>query len=250
MTRKRRRNPSGNSGEKDALNRQTNHPERDNKTKDDGAQADAGAAAEPETVPDIETETAQETEAETVPEPEKKTVINTIKETQTLMKDKDIEKEPARDGMPEFLRSANSTIRRDGPYKDYTGNADILRHADRKEDGLRSGSRKKRRKSRRKESFIAAESISLLALAVIILVIFICAIKHVEFNTLSLAALLITSIITVAMGIFLGEAPSYVALILVALIIIAGAVTGMFSEVITGVVIFLGTLTAIKGRFD
>nr|MCR5024465.1 hypothetical protein [Lachnospiraceae bacterium] len=187
---------------------------------------------------------------EPVTAPQAKPVRNTIKETTTLMKDNTVEKEPANDGMPEFLRSANSTIRRDGPYKEYTGNADILRHADKKGDDSKHRTRNKRRKNRKRESYLAAETISLIALAAIILVIFICALKHIEFSTLSVPALIVTSIITVAMGIFLGEAPSYVTLILVALIIIAGAVTGMFSEVVTGVVIFLGTVTAIKGKFD
>lgn len=224
------------------------------------------AAPEPETVTAPETvpepEAVQEPESvpvpETVPELEPvpvpvlraEPVRNTIKETTTLMKDKNIDKEPANDGMPEFLRSANSTIRRDGPYKEYTGNAEVLRHAERKGDDGKYRTRNKRRKSRKRESFIASETISLIALAAIILVIFICALKHIEFSTLSVPALIVTSVITVAMGIFLGEAPSYVTLILVALIIIAGAVTGMFSEVITGVVIFLGTVTAIKGKFD
>lgn len=218
------------------------------------SEAESEGEPEPEAVPTAEPETApkQETVPEQKPEPESKPkpAITTIKETDTLMKVNNKEKEPVSDVMPEFLRSANSTIRRDGPYKEYSGNADILRHAEKKDDGYKGRSRKKKRKARKRESYIASETISLIALAAIILVIFICAIKHVEFSALSLPALLITSVITVAMGIFLGEAPAYVSLILVALIVIAGAVTGMFSEVITGVVIFLCTVTAIKGKFD
>ncbi len=151
--------------------------------------------------------------------------------------------------MPDFLKSANSTIRRDGPYKNYSGSADVLRHKRRENDNKR-GRRRGLRKKQKRESVISPETISLIALVVIIGTIFFCAIKHVEMRELSLAALIVTSLITVIMGLLLGDAPSYVALILVALIIIAGAVTGMFSEVITGSVIFLGAVSAVKGRFE
>lgn len=166
------------------------------------------------------------------------------------------EKEPvsekAEDGvqpMPDFLKSANSTIRRDGPYKNYSGSADVLRHKRREGDNKR-GRRRGLRKKQKRESIISPETISLIALVIIVAAIFICAFKHVEMRELSLAALIVTSVITVIMGLLLGDAPSYVALILVAMIIIAGAVTGMFSEVITGSVIFLGAVAAVKGRFE
>ncbi len=154
------------------------------------------------------------------------------------------------DAMPEFLRSANSTIRRDGPYKNYSGNADVLRHKKRENEKQR-GSRGRRKKQKiQREGIVSTETVSLVALVIILGTIIFSAVRHVEMRELSLAVLLITAVITVIMGVLLGDAPSYVTLIVVALIIIAGAITGMFSEVITGAVFFLGTVLAIKGRFE
>ena len=154
------------------------------------------------------------------------------------------------DAMPEFLRSANSTIRRDGPYKNYSGNADVLRHKKRENEKQR-GSRGRRKKQQvQREGIVSTETVSLVALVIILATIIFSAVRHVEMRELSLAVLLITAVITVIMGVLLGDAPSYVTLIVVALIIIAGAITGMFSEVITGAVFFLGTVLAIKGRFE
>ncbi|MCR4590345.1 MAG: hypothetical protein K5668_05965 [Lachnospiraceae bacterium] len=156
------------------------------------------------------------------------------------------------DGMPEFLRSANSTIRRDGPYKNYSGNADVLRHKRREPEKGRSRKTRKGHDSKRerREGILSTETISLIALVIILGTIFFCAIKHVEMRELSLPILLVTVLITIIMGVLLGDTPSYVTLILVALIIIAGAITGFFSEVITGALFFLGTVLAIKGRFE
>lgn len=171
-------------------------------------------------------------------------------ESKILTEEKETQAGMVTDAMPEFLRSANSTIRRDGPYTNYSGNADVLRHKNRDgESGTERRSRKKG-KRRKRDSAVSTETISLVALIVIVGAIFVCALRHVEMRELSLAALIITAIITIAMGVLLGDTPSYVTLIVVALIIIAGAITGMFSEVITGVVMFLGTVLAIKGRFE
>ncbi|MBQ9550464.1 MAG: DMT family transporter [Lachnospiraceae bacterium] len=154
------------------------------------------------------------------------------------------------DAMPEFLRSANSTIRRDGPYKNYSGNADVLRHKKRENEKQRGSRVRKKKQKIQREGMISTETISLVALVIILGTIIFSAVRHVEMRELSLAVLLITAVITIIMGVLLGDAPSYVTLILVALIIIAGAITGMFSEVITGAVFFLGTVLAIKGRFE
>ena len=132
----------------------------------------------------------------------------------------------------------------------FYGNADVLRHKTREPEKGRGRRNRKKRQRQRRDGIISTETISLLALVVIVGAIFFCAFKHVEMRELSLAALVVISLITIIMGALLGDAPSYVSLILVALIIIAGAITGMFSEVITAVIIFLGTVTAIKGRFE
>ncbi len=171
------------------------------------------------------------------------------KEAEALSEDTKSAVEPANDGMPQFLRSANSTIRRDGPYQNYSGSADVLRYK-RKEGDNRRGRGRRSRKKQRRDEVVSFEAISVVALVIILGTVFFCAIRHVEMHELSLAALLVTIIITILMGFFLREAPAYVTLILVAMIIIAGAVTGMFSEVITGSVIFLGTVAAIKGRLE
>ncbi len=189
-----------------------------------------------------------------IPSQEKRTGETVVeekapKEAEALSDDTKITNEPAGDVMPEFLRSANSTIRRDGPYKNYSGNADVLRYR-RKEGDNKRGRSRRNRKNKKREGIMSVEAVSLIALIFIVGTIFFCAVRHVEIRELSLAVLIITSAITVIMGIMLREAPAYVSLILVAMIIVAGAVTGMFSEVITGSVIFLGTVTAVKGRFD
>ena len=177
---------------------------------------------------------------------------STETERDTLSEGKETAAGMMTDGMPEFLRSANSTIRRDGPYKNYSGNADVLRHKKREPEGTRArrAKRSKQRAKERSEGILSTETISLIALVIILGTIFFCAMKHVEMRQLSIPILLVTVIITIIMGVLLGDTPAYVTLIVVALIIIAGAVTGMLSEVLTGALFFLGTVLAIKGRFE
>lgn len=177
---------------------------------------------------------------------------STETERDTLSEGKDTTAGMMTDGMPEFLRSANSTIRRDGPYKNYSGNADVLRHKKREPEGSRNrrSKRSKQRNRERSEGILSTETISLIALVIILGTIFFCALRHVEMRQLSIPILLVTVIITIIMGVLLGDTPAYVTLIVVALIIIAGAVTGMLSEVLTGALFFLGTVLAIKGRFE
>ena len=212
----------------------------------------AAAPAEPAAVV-TETKEIQKTAEIPVITPELAIKTPEIKATETenrtVTEEKTVKPE-ANDAMPDFLRSANSTIRRDGPYKNYTGNAEVLRHKEREPEKGRNRRNRKKRQKQRRDGIISTETISLLALFVIIGTIFFCAFKHVEMRELSLTALVVISLITIIMGALLGDAPSYVSLILVALIIIAGAITGMFSEVITAVIIFLGIVTAIKGRFE
>ena len=248
----------------EAVNEQAAEPE-------EGPHPEPEAAEAPASIPEPEASEAQafipEPEAAeaqaSVPEPEAAEApafipepVNTtpeIKETETenrTVEEEKTVKPETNDAMPDFLKSANSTIRRDGPYKNYTGNADVLRHKTREPEKGKGRRNRKKRQRQRRDGIISTETISLLALVVIVGAIFFCAFKHVEMRELSLAALVVISLITIIMGALLGDAPSYVSLILVALIIIAGAITGMFSEVITAVIIFLGTVTAIKGRFE
>ncbi|SFK99899.1 hypothetical protein SAMN05216390_10787 [Lachnospiraceae bacterium KH1T2] len=98
------------------------------------------------------------------------------------------------------------------------------------------------------DGYFAAETFTLIALAVIILVTVICTFLHVQMHTMSALALVITLVIEIAMGILLGNSPSWVALLIVAAIMIAGAATGMFSEVVTGSLVFLGTFITIKEK--
>ena len=226
---------------------------------EEGPHPEPEAAEAPVSVPEPEAAEATafipESEAAEAPAsiPEPVNTTPEIKETETenrTVEEEKTVKPETNDAMPDFLKSANSTIRRDGPYKNYTGNADVLRHKTREPEKGRGRRNRKKRQRQRRDGIISTETISLLALVVIVGAIFFCAFKHVEMRELSLAALVVISLITIIMGALLGDAPSYVSLILVALIIIAGAITGMFSEVITAVIIFLGTVTAIKGRFE
>ena len=50
------------------------------------------------------------------------------------------------------------------------------------------------------------------------------------------------------MLLFLGNSPSWITMLLVAAIMIAGAATGMYAEVTIGVVVFLATVFAIKEK--
>ncbi len=124
--------------------------------------------------------------------------------------------------------------------RDYT-RADVLKHV---ED--------KRVRWREPEpafnGYISNEAVTLASLAFIVIVTVICAFLHVQMNTISLPVVLITLVIFILMGIFLGNSPSAISLFLVGLILIVGAVTGMYAEVCIGVVIFLATVFTIKEK--
>ena len=225
-----------------------------------GSSGPAQAVKESEAAEAVETVEAADAEeaveaaepAETVTE-EASEISQEIKdstESNTVEEEKDTMPGQAHDAMPEFLKSANSTIRRDGPYANYKGNADILRHTRREPENARSRRLRKKKQRQRREGLISTETISLIALVIILGAIFFCAVKHIELTELSISALIVISVITIVMGALVGDIPSYVTLILVALIIIAGAITGMLSEVLTGLILFLSTVLAIKGRFD
>ncbi len=244
---RRKRKPSVNEGVKGSEEIKgvvsSRESSADNEVSSDDGQETVTAGETQENRPEAVIEETAEIKAEALKER-----IET--ESTTLTGESETKAGMVTDAMPEFLRNANSTIRRDGPYANYSGNADVLRHKKREQEKTRGRRGKKARQKQRSEGFISTETISLIALVIILGTIFFCAIRHVEMKELSLTVLLITAVITIVMGVLLGDAPSYVTLILVALIIIAGAVTGMFSEVITGVIIFLGTVLAIKGRFE
>ncbi|MBR1892847.1 MAG: hypothetical protein IJ815_04885 [Lachnospiraceae bacterium] len=96
--------------------------------------------------------------------------------------------------------------------------------------------------------YISNEAMTLASLSIIVIVTILCALFHVEMNAMSAPALIITLIIVIIMGILMGNAPSWVSLLLVAAIMVVGALTGMYAEVLTGVIVFLGTVITIKEK--
>ncbi|MCR4745236.1 MAG: hypothetical protein K5894_08400 [Lachnospiraceae bacterium] len=127
--------------------------------------------------------------------------------------------------------------------KDSKGNvkADVLKHVEEKKVRWREPEPVF-------EGYISSEALTLISLAAIVIVTIVCAVLHVQMNTVSLPVLLITLIIVILMGLFLGNSPSWITMLLVAAIMIAGAATGMYAEVTIGVVVFLATVFAIKER--
>ncbi len=96
--------------------------------------------------------------------------------------------------------------------------------------------------------YISNEAMTLASLSIIVIVTILCALFHVKMNAMSAPALIITLVIVIIMGILMGNAPSWVSLLLVAAIMVVGAVTGMYAEVLTGVIVFLGTVITIKEK--
>ena len=96
--------------------------------------------------------------------------------------------------------------------------------------------------------YISTEAMTLASLSIIVIVTILCALLHVEMNSMSAPALIITLIIVIIMGMLLGNSPSWVSLLIVAAIMIVGALTGMYAEVLTGVIVFLGTVITIKEK--
>ncbi len=96
--------------------------------------------------------------------------------------------------------------------------------------------------------YISSEALALISLAFIVIVTIVCAFLHVQMNTISLPVVLITLVIFILMGLFLGNSPSVISLFLVGLILIVGAITGMYAEVTIGVVVFLATVFTIKEK--
>ena len=134
-------------------------------------------------------------------------------------------------------------------YAGYNGRTEILRRSPSdNEEPKRSGRGRRRHSKEYQEGYFAMETVSLVALAVVVIVFVVAAIMHVEMAQFSLPVLGITVVLMVLMGIFLGGAPSFVTLLLVAMSLIAGMVTGTMSEVISGVVVFLGTVLCMKDR--
>ena len=99
-----------------------------------------------------------------------------------------------------------------------------------------------------KESSFPIQIISYVAVAIIVIIALICAFRGIEFNKLSPLVLGIISVIMVVMGIFLGMIPSFITLLSAAAALVAGALTGFFSEVVSALVVLLATVTALKGR--
>lgn len=124
--------------------------------------------------------------------------------------------------------------------KEYT-RADVLRHVEEKKVRWREP-------EPAFEGYISSEAMTLISLVAIVIVTVVSAILHVQMNTVSVPALLITLVIEILMGIFLGNSPSWVSLLLVAVIMTVGAIVGMYAEVTIGVVIFLGTVFTIKEK--
>ena len=122
---------------------------------------------------------------------------------------------------------------------------EVLRHAESKDD------RKKRNVRREyKDAVLSRDTLSLIGIAAVVVVLIICALAHVHVETMSVPVVAIAMVIVLLMGVFMGNAPTWASLALVALLIVIGAVTGMFTIVLTGAVVYLSVISVIKGKFD
>ncbi|MBO6132719.1 MAG: hypothetical protein J6P05_00080 [Lachnospiraceae bacterium] len=139
------------------------------------------------------------------------------------------------------------------PIKRDLRKTEVLRHESRMNEEGEDKSHKKRKKRKAADTQasvfgVSMEAICLVALLLIIIVLFGAAIGRVELTELSVPVMAITTIIVIIMGFIMGGAPSFVSLIIVALILLAGALTGMLSEVLVGVIVFMGTVIVIKEK--
>jgi hypothetical protein len=57
-------------------------------------------------------------------------------------------------------------------------------------------------------------------------------------------------VIVLLMAVFMGNSPTWVSLFLVAVLLVVGAVTGMFTIVLVGAVVYLSVIAVIKGKFE
>ncbi len=136
-------------------------------------------------------------------------------------------------------------------YKGDNSKTEVLRHVDRdSEEADEQGYRRSRRSAdmEYRDGYFSKEMLSLVGIASIVITAIVCAIVKVELRELSVTPLIIISILVFLMGVFLSTAPSYVPLFLLTVMMIVGAITDNFSEVVIGGVVFLSTVLAIKEK--
>ncbi len=122
---------------------------------------------------------------------------------------------------------------------------EVLRHAEPKTDH-----RKRNVRQEYKETVLSRDTLSLIGIAAVVVVLLICALAHVQVEMMSVPVVAIAMVIVLLMGVFMGNAPTWASLALVALLIVIGALTGMFTIVLTGAVVYLSVISVIKGKFD
>ncbi|SKC06656.1 hypothetical protein SAMN06296386_11733 [Lachnospiraceae bacterium] len=122
---------------------------------------------------------------------------------------------------------------------------EVLRHVESEED------RKMRPKRHEyKETVISRDTLSLFGIAAVVIVLLICALAHVKVETMPVPVSAITVVIVLLMAVFMGNSPTWISLTLIALLLIIGAVTGMYTIALVGAVVYLSVISVIKGKFD
>ncbi|MCR4891025.1 MAG: hypothetical protein K5989_02390 [Lachnospiraceae bacterium] len=145
------------------------------------------------------------------------------------------------------------TIKTRSSYMGYKTKTEVLRHVDRDEEWERQRQSRGKRSRRNKdmeydEGYFSRETLAIVSLAVFFIVAIIFAIRKTELQPMSVPVVGIISVILALMGFFVSSTPAFVPLMFSCIILLVGVFTGMLSEVMVGLVIFLGVILTVKEK--
>ena len=86
------------------------------------------------------------------------------------------------------------------------------------------------------------------ALVALVILAILCIIGGVRMGEISAAVICVIVFIELLMGFFLGNEPAFISIILTAIMVLAGMLTGTLSAVAPGCIVFIGTVLVVKGK--
>ena len=93
--------------------------------------------------------------------------------------------------------------------------------------------------------YLSGGAIALGTLALLLVLFIVCALRHVEPETVSLLETGIIALIVLVMGFLISNAPFFVTLLASLLILGIGVFLGMYSQALIGVVILMATVMSV-----
>ena len=122
---------------------------------------------------------------------------------------------------------------------------DVLRHAGSGDEGQHVARKHRHRNDDLVFGSVPRQTMSLIVLVATLIIGLIFGIRMIH---VSIPIFCIILVIELVIGIMLGNTPSFVPIVLCALLMIAGALTDMFVAICIGNVVMLGTIMVVKGE--